>query len=683
MRIFGGAMALLAFIALMPALLLASPVDSCDESLKRAGDIYSIDPAERREWLAENLLFGPEITILSDIFEWIPLSATRGKARKRLALDESGFVNDFPVVFENLSVEKNILLRREFWRLSVQVLGAEEVEFRTGHRFHYFDPAVGRVHPHIDQGAGYFVLKWKDGRIATLNLEDRHVELNLPPSNIKNLEKRFRPIMSAIFAAGFYGYAGFASGSGGGHIHLGFPRREDNLFLKDSRLLANLTLAPVLYPGWVYFLRDLADFGLNSNSRHPSDLEFGRFSTDVNSQRLEIRRLASILLGERSFLASENPVLGQHDRYVSLKNFFRDRKNPTLEFRFGRGFNSYEDLAAQVHLLFGLVSRFWDDPAILAHQFNLQDIDLLSWSDGFVHPLRQYRRELNAVMELADLSPEHRDQLYAFGGDVIDEGSTVYGSGEIGLRVFERPDLGYPLNRELYEFRIDLDRYPQARSWVSAQGNGLDLPLNTDANEMSLNLSFDYAAPGVKLISFKNERGDYAAHFLLRSSINPKTGYRGFRIIKQDLAVELSKPGVVEDMSIRLKNYIQVTADLRPQVEAVVSDSAVAAAILARFSRYHPHEMDFSFGVLGERGSVFVDRLSRLWRTAELGQDAKAKAKAFRNYGESVLRIRLEDATRIQDLQMTVRIRMSQREHIELKLDTELGIVTEITSYIR
>jgi len=567
-------------------------IEACARSLTAAASIYR---SPQEEWLRNNLFFGPEVTFTNKILDDIRYIHRKGKVRIPLSLEREAFIAELIETNRNDVNFFNRELAAELHRLIVTALGATKVRFQTYGTFSFRKSSHSEFKTapvNLGQYGGFFVLGFDDGRQATLNLEDGHVELNLPPVTLARLESTWQKPLSKIFASGFTGSPYWRAGGGGGHTHLGFRSEGENLFLSDPKLLASLILVPVLYPGWVYFLKEASDFNVDSPAAHPFDLQ-------VDSKRLyqlrlqalseELQYLRKLLTSKESQLwPSHLYTLSRHESYISTKNFW-NKKNPTLEFRFPRAFNSFADLEAHLHFLFRLVLQYHGRP-LAPPSYNELRARLKT---GFNQVSENMRDDWARLMSEVGLSRQHRRQLMNFGGEPSAFIKSVKGGEDIRLRAEYRLNPLKSNPREFYQFSFDTTKIQNSEKWPFIFVNGRRYKLFSYGKRKYFILSFDIEAHTHKLISFLDESGKIVRSMVLEGEYDSEEEDRRFRWRAPSEEILRDRQFLNLLPSRLLKMGSLNTNEFESQIKSIFGDSETTRDILFIANLAKPPEIDF------------------------------------------------------------------------------------------
>ena len=324
---------------------------------------------------------------------------------------------------------------QEIWKFIVHVIKPKEIYFKSLRRRGQIDKD-GKAYPiHTNNAGFHFEALLENGQTMIITPEPGAIELNLAPQRISEIASAWSNIFKRAKKNGFVGTPGFATGGGGGHIHIGFDSIETNLFLLEPFTAFSLFHLGVALPGIPYMLRELEDFGINSSSFTPGDLiipyNFDREPRRLQkfaSRQLRTRILPSLIrlagsLGRQEkfserdlavmwYLALENvsKVFFQHNSFVSLKNFRPDQFDKRLEWRFIRAFNSFGDLEAASQAIFNSVL------------YSIQLLEDLPFEVKLLEgqPSRESLAQLEWWTQKINLSKVNQKRLRYFGGvDVL------------------------------------------------------------------------------------------------------------------------------------------------------------------------------------------------------------------------------------------------------------------------
>lgn len=388
-------------------------------------------------WLRHNLLLGPEVTFTNDILESLTIPIPDHTERDRSRTGSYSFPADIEILKEDLlKWGFSPAHAQEIRRFIQTVLDPTEGEFRVNFDDIHSTTVDVSQHPYRFNSEGtaptcfsecgfMFFFKLKDGKAGVMDIEEGALEINFPPQTYTTLDRTWRDIFEQANKNGFYGYTGYAGGGGGGHLHLGFKRPQDNMFLKDTRILAMLLSLPMRVPGIFYFLNDWSDYGRDSNVPTPYD-----FDTDTAITFLSyINKIASapFTLSTLEMMTPRN--LTEHAFYISLARFFdHTHSDSRIEIRLQRSYNSLADLkAAALFWLRSIHYMHW-------HSYHqpLSTHDLLPSYDGnnIFTPLYRaapstHRRTFVDWMQRIRLSHRTQGRLLRYGGDDVFEPHTV------------------------------------------------------------------------------------------------------------------------------------------------------------------------------------------------------------------------------------------------------------------
>ncbi len=402
---------------------------SCKSTLLQL-NIHSTQ--EFRTWLKKNLLLGPEVAISSDIIDTIPNAVKLiGSGSRSIQSHKKWDITHYSQnqLVELLLTRKNYLSRtqaKELVRLVHEISNIRRIHLhRNAPNLEIQTPEGAKYQVHTCNSIFCFEIELKDQSTMTVNIEDGAAEINRPPILMADRAKYWKSLMNRLNRAGFYDSPHFASGGGGGHIHLGFKNANEHLFISNPQILSGLIAFFLKHPGIIFGLKELADYDYDSTSNlyiQDEDYREGIIYTlnkmaEFHKQKHFIKPNKECKEERLCALKSVIGLLSNHDSFVSLKNYFVHR-NPTTEIRFPRTIKTFEDLEALTDFLFELIVYIYEHPP----KKNLKERELYLPQD---HPTPILEADFDLVLDALSLDESTKIRLKNFNGDNVFQEKSV------------------------------------------------------------------------------------------------------------------------------------------------------------------------------------------------------------------------------------------------------------------
>lgn len=371
-------------------------------------DILSIPRETITEgWLKSNMRFGPEVTFTAPGFEGDQVHA-KVNAYTRVVFDHAGLKQALRLNTE-LSLADigwigrfvdNVL---NFPPLTIKLIDTPKItKWMKKGSFQGF---------HV-QRLSLFTKDEKTKPIF-LTIEPNAIELNQPPQAFPDIRKSWKDVFSRANQSGFAGTFNWASGGGGGHMHLGFKNAETNLFIQYPDLVLSILLLPLLRPEIMTAFYDANGYGILSNARTPFDAsndERIKVSNFFNSAQTILRDPRGTVNDFLAIAEAAPSFLKNHYSYISLKNLLSG--NPRLEVRSQRSYQAVEDIEAS--------AEFWLKTVLYLVHNPFEVPGYRFWNQSpHVKTLMEQRQNLLEWMNLIGLSKEAQARVLRFSGDSV------------------------------------------------------------------------------------------------------------------------------------------------------------------------------------------------------------------------------------------------------------------------
>ncbi|MBN8555556.1 MAG: transglutaminase family protein [Deltaproteobacteria bacterium] len=434
--------------------LWGSSLEVCQKIIKKFSETSRKPPkiplVPTEEWLEQNLLFGPEMTYSSEVLKDFD-SGPRITSKDSTVKFENNAASRIKLAawLKKYRFTKNSKIPDEVARFIFDGIDFVKGEGFLDGRNHSIRHQSRKFKIHTNNSVVKFILDLSDGSQLSVNLEPGAIEVNQAPAHFDELSNRWKVMDERIRAQGFVGTYDFASGGGGGHIHLGFKSRENNLFVLAPDMLFNLINKFIYYPSLFFFLREIGDYSSDSTSHSPFDI-FSSTSAKDFSQDLKLfaklsrgRQLRTVVpwkysLKKDSILFS----LADHDSFISLKRFATSQ-NPTLEVRFPRAFSEFDEMKLVAKILLKIIARAYQ-PTPKSDPLSVNE-----WTSSGLE------KNLDILAKGLNLSKKETQSIRFYGNEDLLAPSPFKNKGEwksAKIRPFQVSAEALPI----YEFSVDV-----------------------------------------------------------------------------------------------------------------------------------------------------------------------------------------------------------------------------------